>query len=229
MDFAAGSGRDGAVELLLAYGAQANGTNRSGLTPLHTAARLDHTKSVRLLLARIPVNTLDARGNTALHYAMERANVEMVTLLLTNGADLNTANHEGVTPLFYAINLTGPGRLEVMELLLNRQAAVNVTNVFGKTLFGAALERGNSNVIQLLLQHGAKELPGPFMFHARSAGRPRLRVLAASRGQTPIHGPQTPREPAAGDGCAPCAPALHGYARNCSARHFQFGSGRTLP
>ena len=155
-------GNDGAVKLLLEHGAQVNVFGVHGWTPLHGAAWCNHIKSVRLLLAQMPVNTPDARGNTALHYAMEHGSVDICTLLLASGAEVNAANHEGVTPLFHAIKPNFPGHFERrqlagIQLLLTKNAEVNVTNIFGETLFQAALKRGNTNTIRLLRQHGAKE------------------------------------------------------------------------
>ena len=45
------------------------------------------------------VNSANAQGNTALHYAVATGNSEMVKLLLAHNADMNAANSKGWTPL----------------------------------------------------------------------------------------------------------------------------------
>lgn len=45
------------------------------------------------------VNSANAQGNTALHYAVATGNSEMVKLLLAHNADMNASNSKGWTPL----------------------------------------------------------------------------------------------------------------------------------
>lgn len=58
------------VELLLQYGADVDGVNIQGATPLHKAAYNGRAQCCRVLLQRgAKVNAADAQGATALHKA----------------------------------------------------------------------------------------------------------------------------------------------------------------
>ena len=79
---------------------------------------------------------------------------EMVHLLLENGADVNAHHSEGgSTPLHYAI-LTG--RPSVVRMLLEAGADQNIAYRDGQVAIHLAAARGNLQIVQLLLDHGAK-------------------------------------------------------------------------
>jgi len=69
-------------------------------TPLMRAADNGHVEAVRLLLETkdVDVNAGDEWQNTALHFVMANKNVEILELLLQQGADINKPNRDGITP-----------------------------------------------------------------------------------------------------------------------------------
>ena len=84
-------------------------------------------------------------------------------MLLEHGADVNTVNNDGWTPLFrialgYRL-LTGEQEdLQTIDLLLAYKAEISVTDKSGHTLMQVALRHpGQTNVVARLRQHGAKE------------------------------------------------------------------------
>ncbi len=153
----------GSAELLLKRGAQINATNVIGMTPFHFAAQEGYGPMVRLLLVhKTAMDDRDARGNTPLYLAADRGQTNTVKLLLEYGADVNAGNNDGSTPLFHLVQNSryrwaGQHYLNMIDQLLTSKAQVNVTNIFGKTLFQEALRAGDTNVINRLRQHGAKE------------------------------------------------------------------------
>jgi ankyrin repeat protein len=50
------------------------------------------------------INTKNEMGNSALHQAMMRDNIDMILLLLKNGADCESFNDYNESPVFYASN-----------------------------------------------------------------------------------------------------------------------------
>ena len=70
-----------------------------------------------LLTERVDVNTPEADGTTALHWAADGDNPELVELLIRAGADVNQADFTGRTPLAAAERSNSPSRRAVMEAL----------------------------------------------------------------------------------------------------------------
>lgn len=94
------------AEILLDHGANPNARNPAGKTTLHQAAAYGATKIVKLLLAhKANPNAVDDYGNTPLieniRYGLDASVLDIVELLVENGADLNTTSSE--TPLSIAM------------------------------------------------------------------------------------------------------------------------------
>lgn len=100
---AAWKGQAGAVALLAERGADVDLQDSYGKSALFIAAWFDRVPVVKELLARHANTELVARepgpSGTALCVAVDKANEEVVGLLLAAGADLTATNGEGVTPL----------------------------------------------------------------------------------------------------------------------------------
>ncbi len=69
-------------------------------TPLMRAADNGHYKAVKLLLETnaVNINAGDEWENTALHFVMANKNIALLELLLQQGANINQANRDGITP-----------------------------------------------------------------------------------------------------------------------------------
>src|SRR5580700_9929609 len=75
-----------------------------GGAALVDAAKKADQQAVRSLLKNqtTDVNTPSADGTTALHWAVNRGDLDMVDLLLASGANVKAANRYGVQPLSLA-------------------------------------------------------------------------------------------------------------------------------
>ncbi|NXO74131.1 BARD1 protein, partial [Phainopepla nitens] len=92
------------------------------------------------------------KGETLLHVASIKGDLEAVEQLLKNGADPNVKDNAGWTPLHEACN---HGHREVVELLLRHQALVNTTGYQNDSPLHDAARNGHVAVVELLLLHGA--------------------------------------------------------------------------
>ena len=71
------------------------------------------------------INQKNVGGATALHIAARNGNIDIIIILLANGADVNIADNEGWTPLMRAaIN----GNAKIVEALLGKGANVALLN-----------------------------------------------------------------------------------------------------
>ena len=136
-------------------------------------------------LARIKrpgaVNTREADGTTALHWAVRANDLALAQALLRAGADAKAANRYGVTPLSLAVingnaamvdallkagaggetilmTAARVGNPAVMRLLLARfKADVNAAeSAYGETALMWAAAENHAEAAQLLIEHGAE-------------------------------------------------------------------------
>jgi ankyrin repeat protein len=90
------------VKILLDAGANPNEKNRWQDTTLVWAAHFNNVEMAKLLVAKEAMLEY-INGQTALHFACWRGDVNIVKYFLTIGADINKKDHDGMTPLAYAL------------------------------------------------------------------------------------------------------------------------------
>jgi hypothetical protein len=100
------------------------------------------------------VNVSNERGETALHYAAERGNIDACRYLLSRGANCNSITREGKTPLYIASECN---QQEVCDLLLRNNAILGCATVEGKTPLHVACERKYKQLAKFLIAKGADE------------------------------------------------------------------------
>jgi len=92
-----------------------------------------------------------ARTTTPLMCASRNGHVEIVNLLVENGADIDFKDPMNCTALYYAVSSE---HVEIIEILLKHKANVNIPDKDGETVLDHA--RGNEKIVELLKAHGAK-------------------------------------------------------------------------
>ncbi|MCU0728838.1 MAG: ankyrin repeat domain-containing protein [Sphingopyxis sp.] len=92
------------LRFLLQRGADANAADRSGLTPILSAAQGGFVDGIQPLIDRgARINASNASGETPLHFAVQRRDLAMVRVLIAAGADPElTDNVTGRSPRDYA-------------------------------------------------------------------------------------------------------------------------------
>ncbi|CAF2469000.1 unnamed protein product [Rotaria sp. Silwood2] len=101
---------------------------------------------------KINVNFQDDNGMGPIHEAAVGGNVEILKLLIDNGANVNLKDNKGLRPLHYA---AWQGRSEPVFILLRRGASVNEQSINGDTPLHLASQYGHNDIVQLLLFHQA--------------------------------------------------------------------------
>ena len=123
-------------------------------TRLTTAIRLHDARTVASILESAPgvINRTGPDGSTPLMYAALYGDAALVAGLLASGADANARNHDGLTPLMWAIE-----DLEKVTLLLRHGADANaVSDTQRSVLQLAASQRGSAAMVKALLDAGAE-------------------------------------------------------------------------
>jgi ankyrin repeat protein len=139
-----------AMRALLAAGADVNGADPTGATPLMHAAAVGSPEAMRLLVdAGANVNATAADGSTALMWAT--ADSGKVALLLGRGANINTAAKDGTTALVAAAQR---GAADVVRLLLAHKADPMASGDGGAALFQASFSTTSHEVRQVLADAG---------------------------------------------------------------------------
>ena len=90
--------------------------------------------------------------NTALRIASKEGHVELVEMLLNNGANVNAKNSYGVTALHIA---SREGHTDIVAMLLEKGADVNAKSDGGYTALISASESGHTETVAMLLEKGA--------------------------------------------------------------------------
>ncbi|GAB9467876.1 hypothetical protein Gpo141_00005208 [Globisporangium polare] len=130
------------VKNILARGVNPNSKSDDGSTPLHICAQQALVSPAKVLLEnKADPNVSDRLGFTALHWAvqirreeMSASNrLEMIRLLMRNGADPRKADPSGVTPLSIASKKENESSLGVLQEMMTRQGGAAIESIDGRS------------------------------------------------------------------------------------------------
>jgi len=120
-------------------------------TTLIDAVKAGDRAAIRTLATRNTVNTAEADGMTALHWAVRADDAYAVRLLIRAGTNVSAANRYGITPLSLAAT-NGSG--SITRVLLTAGANPNASGPDGETVLMTAARAGSADVVNALLDRG---------------------------------------------------------------------------
>jgi ankyrin repeat protein len=135
-------------------GADVNGSQGDGTTPLHWAVYKVDRELVRELLDHgAKANVTNKYGSSPLSEAVKLGDVELVRQLLDAGADVESPNGDGQTALMLAARI---GAVDVAKLLVERGADVNAKETWrDQTALIWAVDGNYPELTQFLIDSGA--------------------------------------------------------------------------
>lgn len=183
LSWAAGRNSLGAAQYLVSMGADVNHRSKDGSTALHNVAGRGTISIADFLVENgADVNASTPGGFVPLTSAAWAANgAEMAKFLILNGAEVNpdpcrnnkdcTCSPNFRTPLHAACDV---GNLEMIEVLVNNGAKVNLLSNDGMTPLKCAVKSGNFEAVKFLVDHGAflnvrEQLQGSTELHMAAA------------------------------------------------------------
>jgi len=171
------------ISLLLRYGADANGFDREGVTPLFAATRAHCFEAAKVLLKHGANCNLSAGpdNETPLALAASHDQFDLVQLYMANGGDPNLVMENGTTALVQCMNKVASPKL--VEALLTGGADANAKNGEGTTALFQAIQANRVDLMTVLLDNGANpNMPGPKHPLWPSTYKPKALQLLLARG-----------------------------------------------
>lgn len=122
------------VKILVKSDIDINKKNKCGESPLHISTRRNYWGCVNALVeGGADVNIKDNYNQTPLHIAARYNELDFVEMFVRNGAHVNEKDMFGSTPLHYLSRYFA--NIEIIKLLIDYGADVNIKNSKGKTIF----------------------------------------------------------------------------------------------
>ncbi|XP_071977559.1 ankyrin repeat and SOCS box protein 18 isoform X2 [Engystomops pustulosus] len=151
-------GHDTCVQLLLEHGANPNHRSDDGLAPLHLCDTKDSLRCAEILLQHGALlnQPTEATQDTPLHIAARLGLFGHVRLYLRCGANINTKNIDGETPLISACGGKWDNEdtcLQLCSLLLEKGADPEAQDHQERRPLHHACRKAEHKLVELLLKH----------------------------------------------------------------------------
>lgn len=183
---AAQDGKLPEVQTLLSSGAKINATDNDGWTPLMYAAKNGDLTIVQALLSapRIDIDAENTDGTTAVLVATDLGEEDVVKALIGHGANVNTPDNHGWTPLMAAAQ---DGCLTIVKILLCApQIDIHAKKYDGMNALMFAAGNDKDDIVKVLIEHGANvnstSINGstPLMLAAQKGNLPTVQALLSA-------------------------------------------------
>ncbi len=148
------------VLFLIEHGANVNMENNLGVTPLIVAAGLSYEISELLVKngAKIKLRAdfnspYSVTGGDALYTAASKNRGDIVKLLIENGANVNTQNYLGFTPLLEALRYNNE---ELFYYIKERGGNIYAKDGYGRNGLFYTVDNKNYELTKVLLENGVR-------------------------------------------------------------------------
>jgi hypothetical protein len=112
----------------------------------------NNINNLRSIIRRVKnIDNIYLNGMTPLVYAINSADIRMITLLLANSIDINQRDERGFSPIHVAVF---KGRLDAVIELINWGADVNIATEQGESALDIALRNGRLDIAGVIQKAG---------------------------------------------------------------------------
>ena len=163
------------LSLLLARKPDLNHNAKGNLPPLHLAAITGNLEVLRMLMkSGADVNGRDDNQwiSPLAMAVMSLPRQEVISALIDAGADIDSTDRSGLTPLMAAAL---GGSLIAVDTLILRDASLDAEDLKGRCVLTCAAEGGNDEIVKRIYQKSGRDL-------ARFSSKDRLFKAAATHG-----------------------------------------------
>ena len=201
--------------LLIAAGANLNGLDKEGATPIYAAARYGSNDCLQLLLSqRADFNLCNKKDQTPVWVAVQTGQTECLAMLIEARAGVMSPDADGMTPAWVAAQR---GRVDMLRVLLGAGAKLDTADNEGDTPALVAAHAGYSRCLEELISLNAnigqanRGGSTPLMMAAQAGHACCVKLLLSAgadvkaqtaTGWSAMHG-------AASQGCEECVRLLH--------------------
>lgn len=155
LHYAAHFGYDNIVSLLLTSGGDWNLKNHMGQTPIFRTV-INNKYTTFTILNKYPVvyNDTDNAGNTLLHYAVRKSNVNIISELVNKNANQKIKNNESKIPLYY-VNLYKKETIKSINVFFSNSGLDEnlILDDEGNNIAHLAVKMKNYDLLKELLVH----------------------------------------------------------------------------
>lgn len=136
------------VSYLVEKGASIETSDKSGMTPLLSAARSGHLDVVQYLFKKgANLFHKDFEDNTVLHLSAIDGDIKLVNLCISQGVEINAINKLGSTALHKA---AWCGHFEAVKCLIEKGADAAILNNDKKTALDEAIKNKRQDIVDYL-------------------------------------------------------------------------------
>ncbi|XP_077576958.1 B-cell lymphoma 3 protein homolog isoform X2 [Stigmatopora nigra] len=145
------------VNALLRAGSDPSVLDRNGQTALHLCCEYNHPECLHAVLlspsSAVCLEVKNFQGLSSLHLAVLHAHINLVSMLLGAGADINAMDiKSGQNPLILAVE---SNNVEMVKFLIENGCDVNRSSYSANTALHSACARGQTDMVRALLKSGA--------------------------------------------------------------------------
>ena len=144
----------------LKQGANIDGKNDDGNTPLHCAVVSNQTQAAKLLLSAGADEKIWSQM-PPLFLAASLGNLAVANMIYERGGSAANVKKETMSGQPFFVDVVNSGNLEGVQFLLEKGADPNASSIAGRPVIVQAARKENLDMVRLLIKYGAKITSDP--------------------------------------------------------------------